>query len=98
MPGVGFYGVAMPDLIHALSLAGMPDFITPSGPEKSINFWIAVRALAALALLWMAFYPDVWDRWPSQRSKFWFLGKMLPGVALIFAFSGCFTRKVGRSD
>lgn len=46
-----FLGVGLLDLLHTLSYAGMPDFITPSGPEKAINFWFAARALAALALL-----------------------------------------------
>ena len=37
--GLGFLGVAVLDLSHTLSYAGMPDFITPSDPEKAINFW-----------------------------------------------------------
>lgn len=45
--GIGLLGVALLDLSHALSYAGMPDFITPSGPEKAINFWLAARAMAA---------------------------------------------------
>lgn len=81
--GVAFLGVAILDLTHTLSFAGMPDFITPSGAEKAINFWVAARALAALALLWVAFCPDRWAHWLNQCSKFWFLGKVLLGVAAI---------------
>jgi PAS domain S-box-containing protein len=52
-----FMGVAVLDLAHALSYAGMPDFVTPSGPEKAINFWLVGRLMAALALLAAATLP-----------------------------------------
>jgi diguanylate cyclase (GGDEF)-like protein/PAS domain S-box-containing protein len=56
--GVGFLGVALLDLSHALSFQGMPDFVTPSGAEKAINFWLAARTAAALALLVAALMPQ----------------------------------------
>jgi PAS domain S-box-containing protein len=43
--------VALFDVAHLLSYAGMPDFVTPSGPEKAIAFWLAARAVAALGML-----------------------------------------------
>ena len=43
--------VGLIDFAHMLSFKGMPDFITPSGPEKAINFWLSARLIAALALL-----------------------------------------------
>lgn len=46
-----FLGVAILDLSHLLSFAGMPDFVTPSNPEKGIHFWLAGRTFAAVALL-----------------------------------------------
>lgn len=46
-----FLGVALLDFSHLLSYQGMPDFVTPSGPDKTINFWLAARCLAALALI-----------------------------------------------
>tara|TARA_R110001599_G_scaffold46871_1_gene136810 strand:+ start:4305 stop:7172 length:2868 start_codon:yes stop_codon:yes gene_type:complete len=46
-----FLGVAVLDFSHLLSYQGMPDFVTPSGPDKTINFWLAARCLAALALI-----------------------------------------------
>lgn len=55
--GSAFLGVALIDLIHTLSFGGMPDLVTPSTPEKAINFSLASRALAALALLGIAFLP-----------------------------------------
>lgn len=60
MPGnlvllaIAFAGVAVLDFIHLLSIQGMPDFVTPSSPEKAINFWLAARLIAALALLGFA--------------------------------------------
>jgi len=44
-------GVCLLDVSHLLSYQGMPDFITPNNPEKSINFWLAARTLSVLALL-----------------------------------------------
>lgn len=46
-----FFAVAILDLSHTLSFPGMPDFITPSDTEKGINFWLAARTVAAIALL-----------------------------------------------
>ncbi len=52
-----FLGVALLDFSHALSFAGMPDYVTPSSPEKAINFWLAARLLATVALLVVALAP-----------------------------------------
>jgi len=38
----------------------MPDFVTPSGAEKAIYFWLAARLVSALALLAIAVLP--WQR------------------------------------
>lgn len=46
-----FLGVALLDFTHMLSYRGMPDFVTPSDPEKAINFWLAARLLAAIGML-----------------------------------------------
>ena len=46
-----FLGVGLLDLSHALSYKGMPIYVSPSGVEKAIDFWLAARLLAALALL-----------------------------------------------
>ncbi|MDP1674281.1 MAG: MASE3 domain-containing protein, partial [Burkholderiales bacterium] len=47
----GLLGVALLDFGHLLSYPGMPTFVTPSSADKAIAFWLAARALAALALL-----------------------------------------------
>ncbi len=49
--GTGFLAVTLIDLAHTLSFAGMPDLVTPSSPEKAINFWLAARFIAAAILL-----------------------------------------------
>lgn len=46
-----FFGVAILDFSHILSYAGMPDYVTPSSPDKGIDFWLAARLLSAIGLL-----------------------------------------------
>ncbi|MCK9604919.1 MAG: EAL domain-containing protein [Methylomonas sp.] len=63
-----FLGVAMLDLMHTLSYAGMPDLITMNSPEKAINFWLMARGFAAVAMSSVAFLPNrslthAWNRW-----------------------------------
>lgn len=55
--GAGFLSVCLIDVGHTLSFAGMPDLVTPSGPEKAINFWLAGRFVAAGALLTIPLVP-----------------------------------------
>lgn len=47
-------GVGLLDVSHVLSYPGMPDYVTPSSPDKAINFWLSARSLAAFALLIIA--------------------------------------------
>lgn len=49
-----FLGVGLLDFSHMLSFQGMPDFITPSSPEKAIAFWLLARLLGAITLLVVA--------------------------------------------
>ncbi len=39
------------DLGHTLSFTGMPDFVTPSGPNKSIHFWLVGRLTGSIGFL-----------------------------------------------
>lgn len=48
---LGLLAVAVVGTMHMLSFAGMPEFVTPAGPEKAINFWLAGRFLFAATLL-----------------------------------------------
>lgn len=76
-----FLGVAMLDLMHALSYAGMPDWVTPSSPEKAINFWLAARCFAAMAMVGVVCLPN----WALDRGHYrWMmLGTVLCAVALV---------------
>jgi putative methionine-R-sulfoxide reductase with GAF domain len=49
--------VGLIDFAHMLSFAGMPDWVTPAGPEKAINFWLSARFIFAAALLTVALRP-----------------------------------------
>lgn len=75
-----FLGVAILDFSHAMSYAGMPDFITPSGAEKAIDFWLAARSLAVNALLIVAVRP--WYTLVSERSRFLVLAAVLGLVGM----------------
>ncbi len=52
------------DFGHLYAYDGMPRLVTPSGPEKSIAFWLAARCLMALGLLAAATLPA---RTPAGR-------------------------------
>ena len=81
--GVGFLAVALLDLSHALSFQGMPDFVTPSDPEKAINFWLAARTAAALALLGAALMPQRKNSLISNHNAWTALGVTLVLVTLV---------------
>lgn len=55
--GSAFLTVGLMDLARALSLDGMPAFITPNSENKSVLFWLAARVTAAAALLLAAYLP-----------------------------------------
>ncbi|MDL5030995.1 EAL domain-containing protein [Pelomonas sp. APW6] len=61
-----FAGVALLDFSHLLSYSGMPDYVTPAGPEKAIDFWLGARLMAVLGLLWMVALP--WQA-PLPRAR-----------------------------
>ncbi|MGQ7958865.1 putative bifunctional diguanylate cyclase/phosphodiesterase [Pseudomonas sp. SP16.1] len=77
----GFLAVGLLDTAHLLSYHGMPDFITPSGAEKAIDFWLAARLLAALCLLGVAMRP--WRPLRHAASRYGLLSASLALVALI---------------
>ena len=75
-----FLAVGLLDFAHMLSYAGMPDFVTPSGVQKGIDFWLAARFLAAMALLLVALMP--WKPFPSTWLRYVVLAASL-GFALL---------------
>lgn len=80
--GCAFLAVGLLDIGHILSYKGMPDFITPSGTPKGINFWLAGRLVAALTLLVVALRP--WKPLADSSSRYLMLGGSLALTALIF--------------
>ncbi|TNC96337.1 MAG: PAS/PAC sensor-containing diguanylate cyclase/phosphodiesterase [Gallionellaceae bacterium] len=70
-----FLGVALLDFSHVLSFNGMPDYVTPSSPEKSINFWLVARALAAVAMLVIAIVP--WRPFTSAATRYVLLAAVI---------------------
>lgn len=84
--GAGFLCVSLVDLAHTLSYSGMPPLLTPSGPEKAINFWLAGRFIAAAVILAVASLPlKQWSAWRCNlaialgaglAALIWWLGLM----------------------
>ncbi len=52
-----FLAVAVIDFAHAMTYPGMPPTLGESGQQLTIDFWLAGRAIAALALLAVAVLP-----------------------------------------
>lgn len=55
MLGCAMLASGLLDLAHTLSYKGMPDFVTPSSPEKGIAFWLAARLTVAATLCTASF-------------------------------------------
>jgi PAS domain S-box-containing protein len=77
-----FFGVGLLDFAHMLSYAGMPDFVTPSNVEKGIDFWLAARSLAALALLAVVVMP--WRPFASAMTRYALFSATLAAIALAY--------------
>ena len=77
--GCAFLGVGLLDFSHLLSFLGMPDYVSPSNPEKAINFWLAARTLAALALLAAALAP--WRPFTRGATRYLLLAAVLGATA-----------------
>lgn len=71
---LGFTVVAGCDLIHTVSYAGMPAFITANVPGKSTFFWLAGRTFEALTISLAA------ARWSPPVSR---NAALLLGVAIV---------------
>lgn len=75
MLGCAMLASGLLDFGHTLSYQGMPDFVTPSSPEKDIFFWLAARLIVASALCVASFMSTTPLRKPNIR------------YALLFGFS-----------
>lgn len=78
-----FLAVAMLDFGHFMSYQGMPDFVTHSSSGKSINFWLAARFIAAMALLVSILIS--WKPFNSSRTCYFVSAFCIGYTALAYA-------------
>ena len=73
--GSAFLSVALLDFLHVFSHQAMPVLVTPAAPTRAINFWLAARLLAGVALAYVA-----WAEWdknvPIAQIRTWTLGSL----------------------
>ena len=63
-----FFAIGWLDFSHTAAYGGMPDFGSPNGPDKHLNFWIVARLLAAASLLLVTLRR--WDLSFTRRRKY----------------------------
>ncbi|GAB5606273.1 MASE3 domain-containing protein [Sideroxyarcus sp. TK5] len=79
----GFLLVGLLDFGHMFSFAGMPEFVTPSGPEKAIQFWLSERFAAAVILLVVAI--RAWQQpLAHERTRYLLLAGSLLGAGVVY--------------
>ena len=76
-----FFAVGWLDFSHTVSYGGMPDVVSPNGPDKHLNFWIVARLLAACALLLVTLRS--WEPEIRKASHYALLGGLMLGVAAL---------------
>ncbi len=76
-----FFAIGWLDFSHTVSYGGMPDFLSPNGPDKQLNFWIVARLMAAFALLLVTLHP--WDRLISKSRKNVLFITLMVGVLVL---------------
>lgn len=80
--GCAFLGFGLLEFGHLLSYQGMPDFVTPSDPEKAIDFWIAARFLDGGALLFIAL--SSWQSAAPRLQRYAILAGVLAYTAVVY--------------
>ncbi len=88
--GAVFLAVGLVDFAHILSYPGMPVFVTPSDPEKAINFWLAARFIALAGLIALPFI----DRRPWSAREANLATCAAVGVAALCWWIGLFHAQV----
>lgn len=83
MLSCAFLLVGIFDMMHALSYNGMPDFLTPSGSQKHLTFWMAARLIGAVALFVASL-----KYWPpfenyKQSSRICFVLTGIVGISIL---------------
>lgn len=79
---IGLMAAGLLDFAHMLSYKGMPVFITPGSPEKTINFWLAARLLTVLTFVVAAVRP--WRPFYNAATRYLLLLLALLLVALVY--------------
>ncbi len=77
-----FLGSSLLDFGHVLSYAGMPEFVTPSNPEKAIAFWLALRFLSGGTLLFVAL--SSWRSVATRTQRYLYLTGALIYTAVVY--------------
>ncbi|GAB4256285.1 MAG: hypothetical protein Kow0065_04990 [Methylomicrobium sp.] len=80
--GAAFLSVGLLDFAHLMSYEGMPDFFTPSGPQKGIVFWLAARFVLAATMLASAVL--TWRPFASAIGRHRLLALFLTATALVY--------------
>lgn len=75
----GFFTIAVLDFVHALSFPGMPGFITQSGTNKAIYFWLSARFMQAGILFASPFFAI-----PYYIKHKWRVFTITTGVAVLY--------------
>lgn len=78
----GFLAVGLMDFGHMISVKGMPDFVTPSSPEKGIQFWLCGRFVTAAVLLAAAI--NMWKPLDHLRYRYQMLHASLLLTAMVY--------------
>lgn len=77
-----FLSVAILDFIHSFSYEGMPAFISMSGSEKAIYFWLMARTMSTLAILFISL-----NRGQFKTNKF--NCRLILGITLLITLVIC---------
>ncbi len=75
-----FFTIGWLDFSHTIAYQGMPEFVTPNNADKQLNFWLAARLLAAIALFVVAIRP--WSSFTAARTRYLLMGAMV-GLTLL---------------
>ncbi|QWV93448.1 PAS domain-containing protein [Geomonas oryzisoli] len=87
---VAFLGIGLMDFMHTLAYTGMPPLVTPNSPNKSTQFWIAVRLFSAAAFLASAFV--------SEQNRSRLLGRVPLMLVTLAVTAATFTAVIFRPD
>lgn len=83
-----FLGVALLDVVHALSYEGMPPFLGESGTEKTIFFWLMARTMAVISIFYISFSQIRTYR--LKLTPYAILSAILIATALLLVFGSYF--------